>query len=78
LLYTPDADYVGTDKFTYTITDKYGRTSTATVVLSVDCSSSQKSDGGDALGTVSMLLMLLMTMGMGMYFVRKEEEEMRV
>ena len=35
LIYTPLAGYVGTDTFTYTITDKNGRTSTATVVVVV-------------------------------------------
>jgi len=78
LLYTPDPDYVGRDKFTYTIMDEYGRESTATVILSVDCSSSQRSDSGDAYGKMSMILMLLMTLWTGMYFVRKEEEEKRV
>ncbi|WP_205618847.1 cadherin-like domain-containing protein [Terasakiella pusilla] len=34
--YTPDANYNGTDSFTYTVTDNDGETQTATVNLSVD------------------------------------------
>nr|WP_044235914.1 Ig-like domain-containing protein [Gimesia maris] len=34
--YTPDADFTGTDSFTYTITDIYGAESTATVTLTVE------------------------------------------
>jgi uncharacterized surface anchored protein len=32
-----------------------------------------KANGGDAMGTVSMLLMMLMTFGVGLYFIRREE-----
>jgi hypothetical protein len=35
-LYTPVAGYSGTDSFTYSITDEYGQTSTASVTISVD------------------------------------------
>ncbi|MBV7409941.1 Ig-like domain-containing protein [Maritimibacter sp. DP1N21-5] len=34
--YTPDPDFFGTDSFTYTITDIYGATDTATVTVNVD------------------------------------------
>ena len=33
--YTPDTDFVGTDTFTYTLADASGRTSTATVMVTV-------------------------------------------
>lgn len=33
--YTPDADFVGTDTFTYTVTDEAGNSSTATVTVTV-------------------------------------------
>ncbi|BBY52055.1 hypothetical protein MARA_55230 [Mycolicibacterium arabiense] len=33
--YTPDADFVGTDSFTYTITDSAGNVSTATVTVTI-------------------------------------------
>ena len=35
VLYTPDADYNGPDSFTYTITDNFGASDTATVYLNV-------------------------------------------
>jgi len=80
LIYTPDADRNNLDEsFTYTIKDTGGCVDTATVTLHVDCASSQTSDGvgssgGDALGTMSMILMALMTAMAGLYFIRKEEE----
>ena len=74
LLYTPAADVNNiTDSFTYTITDAQGNTSTATVTLNVNCASSQTSDGGDALGTVSIMMMMFLTLMSGLYFVRREE-----
>jgi hypothetical protein len=33
--YTPDADFVGTDSFTYTVTDSAGNVSTATVTVTI-------------------------------------------
>ena len=33
--YTPDADYTGTDRFTYTITDSKGHSATATVTVTI-------------------------------------------
>jgi len=74
LLYTPAADVNNiTDSFTYTITDAQGNTSTATVTLNVNCASSQRSDGGDALGMFSIMLMMFLTLMSGLYFARKEE-----
>jgi hypothetical protein len=35
ILYTPDGNYFGTDSFTYSITDEYGGTATATVKVNV-------------------------------------------
>jgi hypothetical protein len=35
VLYTPDASYVGTDSFTYTLTDPDGYLSTATGFVTV-------------------------------------------
>jgi alpha-tubulin suppressor-like RCC1 family protein len=46
--YAPDADYCGTDTFTYTATDSYGGTDTATVNVSVVCV-----DDAPAVGAVS-------------------------
>ena len=36
LKYTPDADYNGTDSFTYTVSDGQGGTDTATVTVTVN------------------------------------------
>jgi hypothetical protein len=76
LVYTPEPDtnYV-TDEFTYVIKDSEGRTSDALVTLHIKCTSSQRSDGGDALGTMSMLMMLLLTLVTGLYYVRREDEK---
>ena len=63
-----------TDSFTYTITDANGDTSTATVTLDINCASTQTSDSGDALGIISMLMMIFMTIMTGLYLVRKEEK----
>ena len=35
VLYTPEAEFSGTDQFRYTITDSYGRTCTATVTVKI-------------------------------------------
>lgn len=35
-VYTPPADFFGTDQFTYEVTDEHGGTSTATVTITVD------------------------------------------
>ncbi|MBD3790129.1 MAG: hypothetical protein IE885_07180, partial [Campylobacterales bacterium] len=37
------------------------------------CDSPQKSDGGDAMGTISLLLMMMMTALIGLNFIRREE-----
>jgi uncharacterized repeat protein (TIGR01451 family) len=74
-VYRPDADYNGPDSFTYEIMDSNGDTSQAEVCIDVDCASSQTSDSGDALGTLSMFFMMILTGITGLYFVRKEEEE---
>jgi len=74
-IYTPYADHNDVqDSFTYEIEDSNGDTDQARVCIDVDCASSQTSDGGDALGTMSMLLMLFLTGMVGLYYVRREEE----
>ena len=67
------------ESFTYTIKNSKGCEDTATVTLLVNCVSTQapdgiKSNGSDALGTISMILMALMTSMAGLYFIRKEDE----
>ena len=67
MLYQAEPDFIGKITFTYTIYDAQGNASTATVTLNVDCSSSQMSDssGGDALGILGSLMMLLGLLLMG-------------
>jgi len=77
-VYMAEDDFVGTVTFDYKIVDAMGNEDIATVTLNVDCASSQTSDSGDAFGKASMALMMFMTMLLGLYFVRKEEEEKSV
>lgn len=56
----------------YTITDINGDRVTKTVKLTVDGTS--RSDSGDALGTVSIILLMLFTGMIGLYYVRREEK----
>ena len=72
--YYPDPNYSGQDSFTYMVTDGAGNTSTATVWINVICASSQTSDRGDSLGLAGILIMMVMTIIAGLYFVRKEEK----
>jgi uncharacterized repeat protein (TIGR01451 family) len=72
--YTPYFNAVGRDTINYIMEDSIGQTSVANILMQVDCASSQTSDGGDSLETLSMLLMLFI-MGMtGIYYIKKEEE----
>ena len=61
------------DYFTYTIIDADGNRATAIVTLDIQCSSSQRSDNGDALNIWSMICLVFMTLLSGLY-LRKEEE----
>jgi CshA-type fibril repeat protein len=70
--YYPEANYNGPDSFEYMITDAAARTSIATVSINVDCASSQTSDGGNALGFVGILIMMLMIAFAGLYTLREE------
>jgi len=62
----------GTHSFDYRVTDANGVTDDATVILDIDCTSSQKSDSGDALGSLNLLFMMLLTLWIGLQFIRKE------
>jgi len=73
--YLPDANYDGMDSFIYEIEDSNGDKSQAQVCIDVDCASTQKSDSGDAFNTKTMLLMLMFTAMIGLYFARREEKE---
>jgi len=58
----------------YELEDLNGDKSEASVCITVDCASSQTSDGGDALSLWSMLMLITLTGMMASYFMRKEEE----
>jgi len=46
----------------------------AEVSINIDFASSQAFDSGDALGTLSIIIMMLLTLMLGLYFVRTEEK----
>ena len=70
LRYVPNAGYSGTDTFTYTVRNSAGEEITKTVVLNVK---EHKSDSGDTLGNFSIMLMILLTSVIGLYYNRREE-----
>jgi len=73
LVYEPEPNIPPvTDSFEYMITDASGDTSTATVTLDVNCASTQTSDG-NTFGIIGFLMMMLMMLSIGLYFVKKEE-----
>jgi len=75
VLYSPEADINHvTDTFSYAIIDANGNTSEATVKLDVQCASSQTSDGGDAFSKGMLFIMMLLTMMIGLYAIRREEK----
>jgi len=75
LLYIPDPNLNHlVVNFTYTITDSLGNTATASVVLNIVCTSTQRSDSGNALGYTSFFMVIFLTLLIGIYFIRKETE----
>jgi len=74
--YVPEADYYGTDSFTYQIiSDQCSNVSNAaTVTIQVDCTTSQSSDSGSAFGFMSMLMMLFFILSMGSFYIYKDEK----
>nr|ADL27920.1 M1 protein [Candidatus Magnetococcus massalia]CRH04457.1 Sheath associated protein M1. putative outer membrane adhesin like protein [Candidatus Magnetococcus massalia] len=51
LEYVPDANWSGTDTFTYTVMDPYGKTSDATVTVNVEAAADMPTVGADSLTT---------------------------
>jgi CshA-type fibril repeat protein len=75
ILYSPFADIDRvSDSFKYSITDASGNISEATVALDIQCASSQVSDGGDTLNIKAFLAMVILTMMIGLYAIRREEK----
>ena len=74
MLYSPSANVNQVqDSFIYSITDSNGDTAEATVHLDIKCASTQTSDG-DTHNKVTLFIMMLMTMMIGVYTLRKEEK----
>jgi CshA-type fibril repeat protein len=74
ILYTPLPDIKqDKDTFRYSIVDIYGNSSEATVSLDIQCTSSQRSDGGDALNIKALLAMVILTIIIGLLAIREEE-----
>jgi len=72
-VYTPNANYNGSDGFTYELEDINGDKDQAKVCIEVACASSQPSDSGDAGSVLSMLLMFILTTAIGLYYIRDEK-----
>ena len=76
IIYTPAPDINDVpDSFVYSITDSNGIVSEATVTLDVQCASSQTSDGANALNNGTLILMMILTMTIGIYAIRREEKK---
>jgi len=66
----------GTANIHYTIKDDCNKTSNIAnlhVSFSEDCLSTQQIDRGTALGNISMMILLLLTGSLGLFYVRREE-----
>ncbi|PTB83665.1 hypothetical protein C9926_01765, partial [Sulfurovum lithotrophicum] len=70
LRYLPNDGYSGLDSFSYTIRDNAGNVVTKTMTFTVD---GVKSDSGDALDKLSIMLLMFFTCLIGLYYVRREE-----
>lgn len=76
IIYTPAPDINDVpDSFVYSITNSDGIVSEATVTLDVQCASSQTSDGANTLNNGTLILMMMFTMIIGLYAIRREEEK---
>jgi len=75
MLYSPFANINKVqDSFSYSITDKNGNISEATAHLDIQCASTQTSDG-DTHNNLTLFIMMLLTMLIGVYMLRREEEK---
>ncbi len=73
LCYIPEPDYRGLDDFSYVIAGPTGNSCPKRVVMDVQCQHSQKSDNGDALNTISIIILMILTGSVGYYYIRREE-----
>jgi len=71
LRYVPKPGYSGPDAFTYVVIDQNGDRITRKIDLDID--GKKNADNGDAMDMLSMILMMLLTSIMGLYYTRKEE-----
>ncbi|MBN2249073.1 MAG: hypothetical protein JW682_01910, partial [Campylobacterales bacterium] len=58
----------------YSVKDYSGTRSSVAILSVTYCDSPQRSDSGDAMSNIGMLLMALLTGLTGLYFIRREEE----
>jgi hypothetical protein len=58
--YTPKANFVGVDSFSYTITDSNGTTSTANVSIEINGANGAATVGGGSMETVTLWLLLML------------------
>ena len=73
LLFTPEANLCdAVDSFEYTISDCTGNSSTATVLLDINCTSTQTSDG-DSSNIFVLFVMMLLTSMIGFKYIRQRE-----
>ena len=73
LCYLPEPNYNGKDEFTYQITGLEGITCPKKVIMDVQCASTQRSDSGDALENISIMIMMMLMGMLGLYYIRREE-----
>ncbi|RUM74221.1 MAG: hypothetical protein DSZ12_05880, partial [Sulfurovum sp.] len=71
--FTPEDDFNGTVSTLYTVKDNCDRTSNkATISVSYTATCTDISDNGNTLGTLSMLLLMILTGSIGLYYIRRE------
>ena len=76
ILYTSLLDYNNIkDSFEYLIIDDQGEQDRAVVRLDIQCASSQRSDNGDALNSMMILLLMFLTIIIGYESIKNEQGE---
>ncbi|RUM70523.1 MAG: hypothetical protein DSZ08_04540, partial [Sulfurovum sp.] len=72
--FTPVDDFAGRVSVAYHIKDNCGKVSnSARVTITYNATCSNVTDSGSTLGTLSMLILMILTGVIGLYYVRREE-----